>query len=88
MEDSCPRPALEIPLHLALDSGRLPVRCAVWDVLRGTGSMEKEGVHNVHTFRLGLPRTSAGLARIPQVSATSQQYQGRESRSSPTSGTA
>ncbi|MFK0004849.1 hypothetical protein [Paenarthrobacter sp. NPDC090522] len=43
---------------------------------------------NVHTFRFGLARTAAGLPRIPQVSATPQQWQGQESRSSPTSGTA
>lgn len=47
----------------------------------------KKGVHIVHTFRHGLARTAAGLARIPHVSATSQCSQGRESRSSPTSGT-
>lgn len=48
---------------------------------------QKRDVDNVHTFRPGLARTRAGLARIPHVSATSQQYQGPESRSSPTSGT-
>ena len=46
------------------------------------------GVDNVHTFHLGLPRTTVGLPRIPHVSATSQCLQGLESRSSPTSGTA
>ncbi|MBP2266150.1 hypothetical protein J3A64_001614 [Pseudarthrobacter sp. PvP004] len=49
---------------------------------------QKRSVDNVHTFRAGLARTAAGLARIPYVSATSQCLQGRESRSSPTSGTA
>jgi hypothetical protein len=39
-------------------------------------------------FRLRLARTATGLARIPHVSATSHSFQGRESRSSPTSGTA
>ena len=48
----------------------------------------KRSVVNVHTFRSGLARTTAGLARIPHVSDTSQCYEGLESRSSPTSGTA
>lgn len=49
---------------------------------------QKRSVDNVHTFRPGLGRTAVGLARIPHVSATSQCFQGSESRSSPTSGTA
>ncbi len=49
---------------------------------------QKRSVDNVHTFRLGLTGTAAGLARIPHVSATAQCFQGLESRSSPTSGTA
>ncbi|MCX8453575.1 hypothetical protein [Paenarthrobacter ureafaciens] len=48
----------------------------------------KESVENVHSFHPGLARTGAGLARIPHVSAGSGQRQGREWRSSPTSGTA
>ena len=56
---------------------------------RGDGRHQaKKSVDNVHTSRPGLPRTTAGLARIPHVSATSQSFQGPESRSSPTSGTA
>ncbi|WP_263422375.1 phenylacetaldoxime dehydratase family protein [Arthrobacter sp. StoSoilB5] len=45
-------------------------------------------VDNVHAFHLGLARTSAGLPRVPQVSAISHCFQGLEARSSPTSGTA
>lgn len=52
------------------------------------GQWAKRSVDNVHTFRFGLVRTAAGLARIPQVYAGSQQRQGQESRSSPTSATA
>jgi hypothetical protein len=37
------------------------------------GRSSKGSVDNVHTFHLGLPRTAAGLPRIPHVSATSQQ---------------
>jgi hypothetical protein len=52
-------------------------------------SIDQQGsVDNVHTFRPGLARRPVGLARIPHVSATSQCFQGLESRSSPTSGTA
>ncbi|VXB50429.1 hypothetical protein ARTHRO9V_160093 [Arthrobacter sp. 9V] len=47
-----------------------------------------EFVDNVHTFHRGLPRSAIESARIPHVSATSQCFQGSESRSSPTSGTA
>ncbi|MET4622908.1 hypothetical protein ABIE18_004388 [Arthrobacter sp. 2762] len=49
---------------------------------------QKRSVDNVHTFHLGLARTPIGLARIPHVFATSPCFQGLESRSSPTSGTA
>ncbi|MFP3802380.1 hypothetical protein, partial [Paraburkholderia sp. SIMBA_027] len=35
---------------------------------------QKRSVDNVHTFGPGLARTPAGLARIPHVSATSQQW--------------
>ncbi|MFI2563444.1 hypothetical protein [Paenarthrobacter sp. NPDC018779] len=34
---------------------------------------KKESVDNVHTYRAGLARTTTGLARIPHVSAGSQQ---------------
>lgn len=34
---------------------------------------QRQCVDIVHTFRPGLARTTAGLARIPHVSATSQQ---------------
>ena len=34
---------------------------------------QKRSVNNVHAFHLRLGRTAAGLARIPHVSATSQQ---------------
>ena len=58
-----------------------------WPVFR-CSIKQKRSVDNVHTFQLGLPRTTAGLARIPHVSEGSQCFQGSESRSSPTSGTA
>ena len=53
-----------------------------------TKAFKRGGVHNVHTFRMGLGRTSAGLARISYVFWSSQCLQGRECGSSPTSGTA
>ena len=45
------------------------------------------GVDTVHTSAVGLGRTSVGSGRIPHVSGGAQCLQGRESGSSPTSGT-
>ena len=53
----------------------------------GASRWQKEGVYNVHTFRFGSGRISAGLARIAYVFWTSQCLQGLECGSSPTSGT-
>jgi hypothetical protein len=49
---------------------------------------QKGSVDNVHTFGLGLGRTSVELARIAYVFWSSQRLQGLECGSSPTSGTA
>jgi L-2-hydroxyglutarate oxidase LhgO len=48
----------------------------------------KRRVDNVHASGFGSGRTSAGLGRIAEVFGSSQCLQGRESGSSPTSGTA
>jgi hypothetical protein len=45
------------------------------------------GVDTVHTFGVGLGRTSVGSGRIPHVSAGAQCLQGLDSGSSPTSDT-
>jgi hypothetical protein len=47
----------------------------------------RRGVYNAQTFRFGLGRTSAGLARIPHVFAGSECFHGLEDSSSHTSGT-
>ena len=80
-------------------AGLVRVQFVVVHYFRGTASAQEyersaiatkreNGVDIVHTFRLGLPRTPIELARTPHVSTISQCYQGSESRSSPTSGTA
>lgn len=50
---------------------------AAWSAHRGTDwLMGKKACGQCRTFHFKLPRSAAGLPRIPNVSATSQPFQG------------